>query len=152
MAAALAGDDLARSMSSRRKSLGSGSRRSWASASIREVVSAQGDVFQSRREDDEEELKWAAIERLPTFERLRKGMLKQVLDDGKVVHEEVDFTNLGMQERKHLIESILKVVEEDNEKFLLRLRERTDRSLFSLSSHEVHPVGHVFFCFWLCPG
>ncbi|KAL6326644.1 hypothetical protein AAG906_009770 [Vitis piasezkii] len=109
-------------MSSRRKSLGSGSRRSWASASIREVLSAQGDVFPSRREDDEEELKWAAIERLPTFERLRKGMLKQVLDDGKVVHEEVDFTNLGMQERKHLIESILKVVEEDNEKFLLRLR------------------------------
>ncbi|KAL6327277.1 hypothetical protein AAG906_017834 [Vitis piasezkii] len=102
MAAALAGDDLARSVSSRRKT--------------------QGDVFQSRKEDDEEELKWAAIERLPTFERLRKGMLKQVLDDGKVVHEEVDFTNLGMQERKHHIESILKVVEEDNEKFLLRLR------------------------------
>ena len=113
-------------------------------------MSAQGDAFQSRKEDDEEELKWAAIERLPTFERLRKGMLKQVLDDGKVVHEEVDFTNLGMQERKHLIESILKVVEEDNEKFLLRLRERTDRSLFSLSSHEVHSVGHVFFCL-LCP-
>ncbi|KAL6327276.1 hypothetical protein AAG906_017833 [Vitis piasezkii] len=137
MAAALAGDDLARSMSSRRKSLGSGSRRSWASASIREVVSAQGDVFQSRSEDDEEELKWAAIERLPTFERLRKGMLKQVLDDGKVVHEEVDFTNLGMQERKHLIESILKVVEEDNEKFLLRLRERTDRVGVEIPKIEV---------------
>ncbi|XP_010658728.1 pleiotropic drug resistance protein 2 [Vitis vinifera] len=137
MAAALAGDDLARSTSSRSKSLGSGSRRSWASASIREVVSAQGDVFQSRREDDEEELKWAAIERLPTFERLRKGMLKQVLDDGKVVHEEVDFTNLGMQERKHLIESILKVVEEDNEKFLLRLRERTDRVGVEIPKIEV---------------
>ncbi|XP_010658730.1 pleiotropic drug resistance protein 2 [Vitis vinifera] len=137
MAAALAGDDLARSMSSRRKSLASGSRRSWASASILEVLSAQGDVFQSRREDDEEELKWAAIERLPTFERLRKGMLKQVLDDGKVVHEEVDFTNLGMQERKHLIESILKVVEEDNEKFLLRLRERTDRVGVEIPKIEV---------------
>ena len=152
MAASLAEDDLASSMSSRRKSSSSGSRRSWASASICEALSAQGDVFQrSRREDDEEELKWAAIERLPTFERLSKEMPKQVLDDGKVVHEEVDFTNLGMQERKHHIESIPKVVEEDNEKFLLRLRERTDRSLFSLSSHEVHPVSHVFFCFWLCP-
>ncbi|RVW88033.1 Pleiotropic drug resistance protein 2 [Vitis vinifera] len=104
MAAALAGDDLARS---------------------------------SRKEDDEEELKWAAIERLPTFERLRKGMLKQVLDDGKVVHEEVDFTNLGMQERKHHIESILKVVEEDNEKFLLRLRERTDRVGVEIPKIEV---------------
>ncbi|RVW34138.1 Pleiotropic drug resistance protein 2 [Vitis vinifera] len=104
MAAALAGDDLARS---------------------------------SRKEDGEEELKWAAIERFPTFERLRKGMLKQVLDDGKVVHEEVDFTNLGMQERKHHIESILKVVEEDNEKFLLRLRERTDRVGLEIPKIEV---------------
>lgn len=100
-------------------------------------MSAQGDAFQSRKEDDEEELKWAAIERLPTFERLRKGMLKQVLDDGKVVHEEVDFTNLGMQERKHHIESILKVVEEDNEKFLLRLRERTDRVGVEIPKIEV---------------
>lgn len=64
-------------------------------------------------------------------------MLKQVLDDGKVVHEEVDFTNLGMQERKHHIESILKVVEEDNEKFLLRLRERTDRVGLEIPKIEV---------------
>jgi hypothetical protein len=34
---------------------------------------------------------------------------------------------LVMKDRKHLMESILKVVEEDNEKFLRRLRERTDR-------------------------
>ncbi|XP_059597445.1 pleiotropic drug resistance protein 2 [Vitis vinifera] len=138
MAASLAEDDLASSMSSRRKSSSSGSRRSWASASICEALSAQGDVFQrSRREDDEEELKWAAIERLPTFERLSKEMPKQVLDDGKVVHEEVDFTNLGMQERKHHIESIPKVVEEDNEKFLLRLRERTDRVGVEIPKIEV---------------
>ena len=134
MAAALGGDDLSgSSMSSRRRSLASGSRRSWASASILEVLSAPGDGFQrSRREDDEEELRWAAIERLPTFERLRKAMIKQVLEDGKALHEEVDVTNLGIQERKRLIESMLKVIEEDNEKFLLRFRERTDRSLFSL--------------------
>lgn len=130
MAAALAGDDLARSMSSRRRSLGSGSRRSWVSESLREVFSAQGDGFQSRREDDEEELRWAAIERLPTFERLRKGLLKHVLDDGQVVREPADLAKLGLQEKKLLIESMLKFVEEDNEKFLLRLRERTDR--FSL--------------------
>ncbi|KAL6327262.1 hypothetical protein AAG906_017819 [Vitis piasezkii] len=138
MAASLAEDDLASSMSSRRKSSSSGSRRSWASASICEALSAQGDVFQrSRREDDEEELKWVAIERLPTFERLSKEMPKQVLDDGKVVNEEVDFTNLGMQERKHHIESIPKVVEEDNEKFLLRLRERTDRVGVEIPKIEV---------------
>lgn len=85
-------------------------------------------MFQkSGREDDEEELKWAALERLPTYDRLRKGFLKQVLDNGRVGYEEVDVTNLQMQDKKHLMESILKVVEEDNEKFLRRLRERTDR-------------------------
>ncbi|XP_059429010.1 pleiotropic drug resistance protein 2-like [Corylus avellana] len=60
MAAALAEDDLARQTSS----------RSWRSASVREMWN-EPDVFQrsSQRQaaDDEEELKWAAIERLPTF-------------------------------------------------------------------------------------
>ena len=79
--------------------------------------------LKSGRENDEEELKWAAIERLPTFDKLRKGMLKQVLEDGKVNYEEVDVTNLRMEEKKNLIESMLKVVEEDNEQFLRRLRE-----------------------------
>ena len=120
MASALAGDDLARSTSS---------RRSWASASFREVWTAPPDVFNrsGRLETDEEELRWAAIERLPTYDRLRKGMLRQVLENGRVVHDEVDVTRLGIQDKNRLMESILKVVEEDNEKFLMRLRERTDR-------------------------
>ncbi|KAM7463815.1 hypothetical protein LguiA_031936 [Lonicera macranthoides] len=138
MAAALAGDDLVRSMS-RRLSVSS-SRRSWASASIREAFTAPGgDAFQrSGRDDDEEnELKWAAIERLPTYDRLRKGMLKQVLDNGKIVHEQVDVANLGLQDKKQLMESILKVVEEDNERFLLRLRDRTDRVGIDIPKIEI---------------
>lgn len=129
MASALV-DDLARSTSSRR-SWASSSHRSWGAASVREAWSAQTDVFSrsGRREDDEEELRWAAIERLPTFDRLRKGVLKQVLDDGKVVHGEVDVTKLGLHDKKQLMDNILKVVEEDNEKFLRRLRDRTDRSV-----------------------
>lgn len=136
MAAALAGDDLAaarslsRGSNSRRISFASVSTRSWASASVREVFTAPGqDAFQrsAREYDDQEELMWAAIERLPTYDRTRKGILKQVMDDGKVVREEVDFANLGNQEKKHLMENILKVVDEDNERFLLRLRDRTDR-------------------------
>lgn len=133
METALAGDDLSRTFSnqsiSQRMSLTSStSRRSWASTSIREVWNSPSDGFQkSSREEDEEELKWAAIERLPTYNRLTKGLLRQVLDDGKINYEEVDVNNLGMHEKKQLMESILKVVEDDNEKFLLRLRERTDR-------------------------
>uniref|UniRef100_A0A5B7A802 Putative pleiotropic drug resistance protein 2-like n=1 Tax=Davidia involucrata TaxID=16924 RepID=A0A5B7A802_DAVIN len=137
MAAALVGDDLARSTSSRR-SWASGSKRSWASASLREVFQPPPDVFnRSRRQDDEEELRWAAIERLPTYDRLRKGMLKQVLDNGRIVHDEVDVTNLGMQDKKLLMESILKVAEEDNERFLLRLRDRTDRVGIEIPKIEV---------------
>ncbi|PKI59680.1 hypothetical protein CRG98_019921 [Punica granatum] len=147
MASALAGDDLARTLSSRsmsgrslsrRGSIGSASGRNWASTSFREVWSTQGDVFQKNgREDDEEELKWAAIERLPTYDRLKKGMLRQVLDNGRVGYEEIDITNLDVQEKQHLMENILKAVEEDNERFLYRLRERTDRVGIEIPKIEV---------------
>ncbi|KAL3523636.1 hypothetical protein ACH5RR_016470 [Cinchona calisaya] len=135
-------DDLARSINrmstSRRLSL-SASSRSRASASVREVYAGPGGDFfpTSRREDDEEELKWAAIERLPTYDRLRKGILRQVLEDGRSVREEVDVANLGVQDRKQLMESILKVVEEDNERFLQRLRDRTDRVGIDIPKIEV---------------
>lgn len=54
-------------------------------------------------------------------------MLRQVLDNGRVVTDEVDVTRLGVQDKKLLMENILKVVEDDNERFLRRLRDRTDR-------------------------
>ncbi|KAF9600347.1 hypothetical protein IFM89_008518 [Coptis chinensis] len=56
------------------------------------------DVFtrSSRDEDDKEALKWAAIEILPTYSRIRKKRL-------------------------------VRVAEDDNEKFLLKLKERMDR-------------------------
>lgn len=130
MASALAGDDLARSTSS---------RRSWGSTSFREVWTAPPDVFNrsGRQESEEEELRWAAIERLPTYNRLRKGMLRQVLENGRVVHDEVDLTKLGIQDKNRLMESILKVVEDDNEKFLMRLRDRTDRVSIEVPKIEV---------------
>ncbi|KZV57480.1 pleiotropic drug resistance protein 2-like [Dorcoceras hygrometricum] len=139
---ALAADDIAaasRRSSSRRSSLASVSARSWASASVREVFTAPGqDVFQrsGRDHDDHEELMWAAIERLPTFDRVRKGILQQVSDDGKVVREEVDFANLGIQDKKLLTEYMLRAVE-DNEMFLRRLRDRTDRVGIEIPKVEV---------------
>ncbi|MBA0767830.1 hypothetical protein Gotri_016685 [Gossypium trilobum] len=134
MASALAGDDLlARSMSSGR------SYRSWTSASFREVWQAPPEAFgrSGRQDEEEEELRWAAIERLPTYDRLRKGMLTQILDNGKVVHHEFDVAKLGMQAKKQLLASMLKVVEEDNEKFLRRLRDRTDRVGIEIPTIEV---------------
>lgn len=121
MASALAGNDLsARSMSS--------GRAGWGSARFRDIWQTPPEVFErSQRHDTEEDLMWAAIERLPMYDRLRKSMIRKVGDNGKVVLHEVDVTKLGQQNKKQLIDSILKVVEQDNENFLRKLRDRTDR-------------------------
>eukprot|EP00257_Ricinus_communis_P023764 XP_015583834.1 pleiotropic drug resistance protein 2 isoform X1 [Ricinus communis] len=131
MSAVITGDDLETlSIGSRRSSFRSGSQRSWTSGN---------GVFNrsQRREEDEEELRWAAIERLPTYRRMRKGMLRQVLDNGSVIESEVDLRKLGLQDKKKLMESILKDAEDDNEKFLTRLRERADRVGIDIPKIEV---------------
>jgi len=79
----------------------------------------------SREEDDEEALKWAALEKLPTYNRLRKGLLTA----SHGVANEIDVSDLGIQERQKLLERLVKVAEEDNERFLLKLKERIDRYL-----------------------
>ncbi|XP_070030324.1 pleiotropic drug resistance protein 1-like [Nicotiana sylvestris] len=87
----------------------------------------------ARDEDDEEALKWAALEKLPTFDRLRKGLLF----GSKGAAAEVDINDLGIQERKTLLERLVKVADEDNEKFLLKLKNRIDRVGIDLPSIEV---------------
>ncbi|XP_022948694.1 pleiotropic drug resistance protein 1-like [Cucurbita moschata] len=87
----------------------------------------------SVHEEDQESLKWAAIEKLPTFRRLRRGLMTTL--DGKA--NEVDILNLGFQDRKNLIEALIKVAEEDNEKFLLKLQNRLDRVGIELPTIEV---------------
>jgi hypothetical protein len=77
----------------------------------------------SREEDDEDSLKWAAIERLPTKRRIRTGILTN--EEGQA--KEVDIPSLGLQQRKNLLDKLVKNVEEDNENFLLRLKNRIDR-------------------------
>ncbi|XP_044505622.1 ABC transporter G family member 39-like isoform X2 [Mangifera indica] len=138
MDGSLAGEDLARTMSPR-LSMRSSSRRNWmASASIREAWNSQTNVFaQSNRQDDEEELRWAAIERLPTYDRLRKAMLSEVLENGKVVHGEVDVTRLAIEDKKKLMDSILQLIEVDNENFLRKLRNRIDRVGIEIPKIEV---------------
>ena len=83
----------------------------------------------SREEDDEEALKWAALEKLPTYNRLRKGLLTA----SHGVANEIDVSDLGFQQKQKLLERLVKVAEEDNERFLLKLRERIDRYISSSS-------------------
>ncbi|KAK4279543.1 hypothetical protein QN277_011310 [Acacia crassicarpa] len=137
--------------SSLRMSIGSeSSRRSWVAASMRDTWSNHGGIFErSMRKEDEEELKWAAIERLPTFERIKTSMLKkkefQVLEDfGNVFdYEQVDVTKLGIEEKRRLLDCILKNIEEDNLKFLQRLRNRIDKVGIEIPKIEVR-FEHLF--------
>lgn len=87
--------------------------------------------------DDEEALKWAAIEHLPSFERFRTGVVRKVEDDGRIVPEKVNVTKLGQAERAQLLETILRVADEDNERFLTKLRHRIDRVGIELPRIEI---------------
>ncbi|KAE8680794.1 Pleiotropic drug resistance protein 3 [Hibiscus syriacus] len=86
-----------------------------------------------REEDDEEALMWAALERLPTVSRLRKGILTS--SEGGA--SEIDVHKLGWQQRKVLLERLVKVAEEDNEKLLLKLKNRVARVGIDLPTIEV---------------
>ena len=97
------------------------------------------------QEDDEEALKWAAIQKLPTVSRLRKGLLTS--PDGEA--SEIDIQKLGYQERKNLLERLMRIAEEDNEKFLLKLRNRIDRWESNMSflhfSFSNNAIRYIYF-------
>ncbi|KAF8393289.1 hypothetical protein HHK36_021530 [Tetracentron sinense] len=86
-----------------------------------------------REEDDEEALKWAAIEKLPTYLRIKRGILTG--EEGQT--REIDIHSLGLQEKKILLERLVRVADEDNEKFLLKLKNRIDRVGIEIPTIEV---------------
>ncbi|CAK9174554.1 unnamed protein product [Ilex paraguariensis] len=105
-----------------------------------------GGATSSRRSstatEDEEALRWAALEKLPTYDRLRKTVIKDFIENGnhvnnKVVHKEVDVRKLDMNDRQQFIDRFFKVAEEDNEKFLTKFRSRIDKVGISLPTVEV---------------
>ena len=120
---------LSRSVSRTMRMSNPNSIRSWSTraADLNNVFTRS---IRSRRDstddDDEEALKWAALEKLPTYDRLRTSILKS-MEGGKVITQEINVTDLGMWERQMLIDRLLKVAEEDNEKFLNKLRNRIDK-------------------------
>ncbi|KAK9022552.1 hypothetical protein V6N11_002804 [Hibiscus sabdariffa] len=121
------GDILKASNSLRAGSLRAGSSSIWRNSAV--------DVFSrsSRDEDDEEALKWAALEKLPTVARLRKG----ILTGSQGGANEIDVSNLGWQERRTILERLVRVAEEDNEQFLLKLKNRINRVGIDLPTIEV---------------
>lgn len=105
------------------------SRASW---SMEEVFSAGRQSRRNSRnaDEDEEALKWAAIEKLPTYDRLRTSIMQSFVDtelQGRLTHREVDVRKLDVNDKQNFIDALFKVAEEDNEKFLKKFRQRTDK-------------------------
>ncbi|MBA0861360.1 hypothetical protein Goshw_027169 [Gossypium schwendimanii] len=96
-------------------------------------------VSSSLREnnDDEMELQWAAIQRLPTFKRVRTSLFDfQLLNDTTKEEEDIkiegkrkviDVTKLGALERSVFIEKLITEIEYDNLRLLEKLKERIGR-------------------------
>ncbi|KAL6861800.1 hypothetical protein ACP4OV_017500 [Aristida adscensionis] len=90
---------------------------------------------------DEEALRWAALEKLPTFARLHRAVLPSDDADepppagGKKVT--VDVRGLGPHARRALVERLVRVADEDNERFLRQLKDRVERVGLDLPTIEV---------------
>ncbi|KAK2646926.1 hypothetical protein Ddye_022121 [Dipteronia dyeriana] len=90
------------------------------------------------REDEEIQLQWAAIERLPTFKLLRTSLFETTSNDEFEGKKQVtDVTKLGDIERRLFIEKLINHIENDNLKLLQRLKERIDRVNVELPTVEV---------------
>lgn len=73
--------------------------------------------------DDEEALQWAALERLPTFNRIRKGVFKNLIGD----LIEIDVPKLEFEERKLVLNRLVESVDDDWDRFFQRIRHRFDK-------------------------
>ncbi|KAK9938203.1 hypothetical protein M0R45_014956 [Rubus argutus] len=120
------------------------SRSRTPSWSLEEVFVSGTHSRRSSRAEDEEALTWAAIERLPTYDRLRTGIIQSMVEseypqrkNNKVVHKEVDVLKLDVADRQDFIDRIFKNTEEDNYKFLNKFRSRIDKVGITLPTVEV---------------
>nr|XP_043615513.1 ABC transporter G family member 35-like [Erigeron canadensis] len=126
--------------------------RSSASWRMEDVFTAGSGGSYNRRssrhsEEDEEALRWAALEKLPTYDRLRTTIMKSYMtedDDDhhnyqkqNVMHKEIDVRKLDPNDKQQFIDRIFKVAEEDNEKFLMKFRNRIDKVGITLPTVEV---------------
>ncbi|XP_039008350.1 pleiotropic drug resistance protein 3-like [Hibiscus syriacus] len=98
--------------------------------------------------DDEVALQWAAIQRLPSFKRLRTSLLdhRLLVDDTSKEEDDikthrkrmlVDVTELRAMEHHVFIEKLITKIEDDNLRLLKKLKEKIDRVGLQLSTIEV---------------
>ncbi|XP_020677861.1 ABC transporter G family member 31 [Dendrobium catenatum] len=90
----------------------------WSST---EAAFSRSSSYRECAEEEEEALRWAALERLPTFARIRRGIIRRDAGD----FSEVDVANLTFRERTALIDRLLGDFG-DPERFFQRIRQRFD--------------------------
>ncbi|XVF38962.1 hypothetical protein REPUB_Repub20aG0148200 [Reevesia pubescens] len=94
-------------------------------------------------DDHEYELQWAAVQRLPTFERITTALFDDKVEDGKADTDDVkgkrviNVTKLRAEERHMFIEKLIKHIEHDNLRLLQKHRHRIDRAGVQLPTVEV---------------
>lgn len=107
--------------------------RSFRSSVQSRNSSFRGNSALSSAKDDPDAqyaVQWAAIERLPTFERLKSSLFDKDDDvneldgEGKQV---VDVTKLGAMEKHLFIDKLIKHIENDNLRLLRKIRKRIDK-------------------------
>ncbi|KAL8545343.1 hypothetical protein ACS0TY_005497 [Phlomoides rotata] len=114
--------------------------RSFRSSFQRRASSFRSDSALSSANIDEQALShWAAIERLPTFERLRCSLFDEngANEDGVKGKRVVDVTKIGAPEKHLFIDKLIKHIEHDNLKLLHKIRKRIDKVGVKLPTVEV---------------
>ncbi|XVF38963.1 hypothetical protein REPUB_Repub20aG0148300 [Reevesia pubescens] len=117
-------------------------------SSFRSHASSFHSVVSAHQSDDdgdegEYELQWAAVQRLPTFERITTALFDNkeknaTSGNGNVEGKRVvNVTKLGADERHMFIEKLIKQIENDNLRLLQKLRDRIDKVGVKLPTVEV---------------
>ncbi|KAK6265196.1 hypothetical protein QUC31_016033 [Theobroma cacao] len=141
--AQLVGHDDIESMRIELSEIGKSIRSSFRShvSSFRSVISAHhsgGDDV-----DDGHDLQWAAVQRLPTFERITTALFDDKEENGTSGNGNfkekrvVNVTKLGADERHMFVEKLIKQIENDNLRLLQKLRDRIDKVGVKLPTVEV---------------
>ncbi|KAI5418691.1 ABC transporter G family member 37 [Lathyrus oleraceus] len=108
------------------------------------VVTFDRDADSFVEEDKELQSKWAAIEKLPTFKRIKTSFVDEITQEESGSRWQrssskrvVDVTKLGAVDKRLFIDKLIKHIENDNLNLLQKLRERMERVNVKLPSVEV---------------
>ncbi|BFI42905.1 ATP-binding cassette, subfamily G (WHITE), member 2, PDR [Marchantia polymorpha subsp. ruderalis] len=113
----------------------SGSMRDWVRPDDAFAIASQ--ARRGDDETDEEALQWAALEKLSTYDRMRTTIFENLKGSKKELLQ-LELKDMSRAQNQYLIQKLFQMnPEEDNEKFLAKLRSRIDRVSIDLPKVEV---------------